>query len=56
MHIPELVAIIIVILLLSALGALFLYSETKEMEESQEFYITREKWRRRNGEKDKEEV
>lgn len=56
MELSELMAIIIVIVLLSILGALYLYNETKEMERSQEFYILREKWRRRDGEKDKKEV
>lgn len=56
MELPEIVAIIIVILLVSALGELYLYLETKEMEESQQYFILREQWRERNGEKDKEEV
>jgi hypothetical protein len=56
MELPEIIAIIIVILLVSALGGLYLYLETKEMEESQQYFILREQWRERNGEKDKEEV
>ena len=56
MELAEIGAIIIVILLVSALGGLYLYLETKEMEESQQYFILREQWRERNGEKDKEEV
>lgn len=57
MELSELMAIIIVIVLLSILGALYLYNETKEMENSQEYFILRDDWRRRrDGKKDKEEV
>lgn len=54
MELSELIAIIIVIVLLSILGALYLYNETKEMENSQEYFILRDDWRRRrDGKKDK---
>lgn len=56
MELPEMIAIIIVILLVSALGGLYLYMETKEIEESQEYFILREQWRERDGEEDKKEV
>lgn len=54
MELSELIAIIIVIVLLSILGTLYLYNETKEMEKSQEYFILRDDWRRRrDGKKDK---
>lgn len=56
MELYTLVVLSVTIVLISALGALYLYCETKEMERSQEYYILREQWRHKNDEKDKKEI